>query len=177
MADRIVDAWIQHPTLRHSNHEMFDPLRRWTGAAHYETPLPLEFTLAALDVAGVDVALTSAWYGPEGPLISNDEVAGFCAEASGRLVGVAGADIRQPVAAVRELRRAVTDLGFVALRLLPWLWEVPPTDRRFYPLLAACAELGVRSAPRSATPGRFGPPRPVVPSPTSTRSPSTSPTW
>jgi predicted TIM-barrel fold metal-dependent hydrolase len=45
--------------------------------------------------------------------------------------------------AVRELRRCVTELGFQGLRMLPWLWELPPTDRRFYPLFAACVELGV----------------------------------
>ena len=157
MVEGIVDAWIQHPTLRHSNHEMFDSLRRWTGGDRYEEPLPLGFTLAAMDTAGVEVALTSAWYGPDGPLITNDEVAAFCAEAPGRLLGVGGADIRRPQAAVRELHRCVADLGFVALRLLPWLWEVPPTDRRFYPLLATCAELEV---PFCTQVGHTGPLRP-----------------
>ena len=27
--------------------------------------------------------------------------------------------------------------------MLPWLWERPPTDRLFYPVYAACCELGV----------------------------------
>jgi len=26
---------------------------------------------------------------------------------------------------------------------LPWLWETPPTDRRFYPVYVACCEAGV----------------------------------
>ena len=26
----IIDAWAQHPTLRHLNHPMFESLRRWT---------------------------------------------------------------------------------------------------------------------------------------------------
>ena len=26
---------------------------------------------------------------------------------------------------------------------MPWLWEAPPTDRRFYPVYVACCELGV----------------------------------
>jgi predicted TIM-barrel fold metal-dependent hydrolase len=47
------------------------------------------------------------------------------------------------MAAVREVRRCIRDLGFKAIRILPWLWEVPPTDRRFYPVYAACCELGV----------------------------------
>jgi uncharacterized protein len=47
------------------------------------------------------------------------------------------------MAAVRELRRCVTRLGFKGLRVIPWLWEAPPTDRRYYPLYAACVELEV----------------------------------
>jgi predicted TIM-barrel fold metal-dependent hydrolase len=41
------------------------------------------------------------------------------------------------------LRRCVTELGFKGLRMLPWLWEAPPNHRRYYPLYAACVELGV----------------------------------
>ena len=135
-------------------------MRRWTGAGHYTEPLPLEFTIRALDEAEVDLALICAWSGPQGDLISNDEVAGFCAQHPDRLRGVAAVDITKPVAAVHELRRCVEDLGFVALRLLPWMWEVPPTDRRFYPLFTACVELGI---PFATQVGHTGPLRPSEP--------------
>jgi len=52
-------------------------------------------------------------------------------------------DLKQPMQAVRELRRCVKELGFVALRMLPWLWNLPPNDRRNYPLYAECVELGL----------------------------------
>jgi uncharacterized protein len=29
------------------------------------------------------------------------------------------------------------------LRILPWLWRLPPNDRRYYPLYAECIELGI----------------------------------
>ena len=45
--------------------------------------------------------------------------------------------------ATREIRRCIHELGFKAIRLLPWLWSVPPADRLFYPVYAACCELGV----------------------------------
>src|SRR5207245_4477356 len=45
--------------------------------------------------------------------------------------------------AVRELRRCVRELGFRALRIVPWLWNLPPDDRRYYPLYAECVELGI----------------------------------
>ena len=153
----VVDAWMQHPTLRHSNHEMFESLRRWTGMKVLEEELPVEVTLTALAAAGVDTGLASAWYGPQGALITNDEVAAFVARSDGRLRGVAGADLTRPVAAVRELRRAVEELDFVALRIIPWLWQLPPTDRLYYPLYTACAELGV---PFCTQVGHTGPLRP-----------------
>ncbi|MBP1632692.1 MAG: amidohydrolase 2 [Acidobacteria bacterium] len=157
MEHGIVDAWMQHPTLRHSNHEMFDSLRRWTGQLErLAEPLPLSTTLAAMDEAGVALGLAAAWYGPEGSLIDHDEVAGFVAQAPGRLCGVAGADLRRPMEAVRELRRRVSE-GFVALRIVPWLWELPPTDRRYYPLYAACVDLGI---PFCTQVGHTGPLRP-----------------
>ena len=59
--------------------------------------------------------------------------------------------------AVRELRRCVGELGFKGLRVIPWLWEAPPTDRRYYPLYAACVELGV---PFCTQVGHTGPLRP-----------------
>ena len=139
----IIDAWAQHPTMRQSLDPMFDSLRRWTRSSLPTEELPVSATIAALDAAGVSRALLSAWVGPRGAMISNDEVAGFVAQAPDRLVGVGSCDISKPMNAVREVRRCVQDLGFKAIRLLPWLWEVPPTDRRFYPVYAACCELGV----------------------------------
>jgi predicted TIM-barrel fold metal-dependent hydrolase len=138
-----VDAWLQHPTLRLLSHEMFAPLLRWTGAEPPEEDPPLEVTLASMDEGGIDVGLSSAWYGPDGVLISNDEVAKFVAQTPERLAGVASVDISRPVAAVAELRRCVEELGFKALRIVPWLWGLPPNDRHYYPLYVACIELGI----------------------------------
>jgi len=139
----IIDAWAQHPTLRHMQDPMFDSLRRWTGEAGPTEQPPVAETLAAMDAGGVDRALVSAWVAPRNVMISNDEVAGFVAESGGRFVGVGSVDISRPMQAVREVRRCVEDLGFKAIRVLPWLWEAPPTDRRFYPVYVACCEAGV----------------------------------
>lgn len=138
-----IDVWMQHPTLRFSSHEMFEPLLRWTGQAVPNEELPIELTVAAMDAAGVGFGLLSAWHGPEGALISNDEVARFVAAHPTRFAGLASVDLMKPVSAVRELRRSVKQLGFKGLRVLPWLWGLPPNDRRYYPLYAECVELGV----------------------------------
>lgn len=138
----IVDAWMQHPTLRFQTQPIFDSLRRWTRQEEIRD-VPLAMTIAAMDQADVAIGLACAWHGPLGPLIDNDEVAGFVREHPTRLAGVASVDLSRPMAAVRELRRAVRELGFRALRVLPWLWELPPDDRRYYPLYAECIELAV----------------------------------
>ncbi len=139
----ITDVWMQHPTLRFLQHEMFESLRRWTGQSVPDEELPVDVTLAVMDEAGVDHGLVCAWYDATGPLIGNDEVASFVRADPDRLTGVASVDLRDPVAAVRELRRAVNDLGFKALRVVPWLWGLPPNHRLYYPLYAECVALGI----------------------------------
>jgi predicted TIM-barrel fold metal-dependent hydrolase len=96
-----------------------------------------------MDAAGVEIALLSAWVGPHGTLIGNDEVAAVVRAAPTRFRGVASVDVARPLEAIREIRRWVGEHGFVAVRVLPWLWNLPPDDRRFYPVYVACAELGV----------------------------------
>ncbi|MFC9691209.1 amidohydrolase family protein [Kribbella sp. NPDC056951] len=157
----VVDAWMQHPTRRMLEQDWLESLRRWTGE-EFSAEVPVGRTIAAMDAGGVEVGLISAWYAPEGVLVSNDEVAGFVAQYPERLVGVASVDLRRPMDAVRELRRAVRELGMCALRVVPWLWGLPPNDRRYYPLYAECVELGIpfctqvgHTGPlRSSEPGR-----------------------
>ena len=153
-----IDAWIQHPTRRFLSSDMFASLLRWTGGRIPDQDPPIEATLEQMDAAGVDVALLTAWCGPHGQdLISNDQVAQWVAAHPLRFAGLASVDLDRPMEAVRELRRRVRDDGFVGLRMLPWLWDAPPTDRRYYPLYAECVELGV---PFCTQVGHTGPLRP-----------------
>ncbi|GAA3566696.1 amidohydrolase family protein [Kribbella ginsengisoli] len=138
----IIDAWAQHSTTRHLADPMLDSLRRWQPGIPLEEQ-PVSTTVEAMDEAAIDKSLISAWVAPGNVMISNDEVAGFVEQAAGRLVGVGSVDIRKPMEAVREIRRCVEELGFKGIRVLPWLWEVPPTDRRFYPVYVACCEADV----------------------------------
>ena len=55
--------------------------------------------------------------------------------------GVATVDLANPVEAVKELERAVKQLGFKALRVVPWLWNKPPNDKLYYPLYVKCIEV------------------------------------
>lgn len=138
-----IDVWMQHPTLRFLQHDMFASLRRWTRQDVPTEEPPLAATLAAMDAAGIDRGLITAWYAPEGPLISNDEVAAWARQHPDRFTAVASVDLRDPMAAVRELRRCVHDLSCRALRVVPWIWGLPPNHRLYYPLYAECVDLGI----------------------------------
>jgi uncharacterized protein len=142
ISSAVIDVWAQHPTERFVTAPWLASLLRWTRQERIEAP-PLEATLAAMDDAGVEISLLSAWHGPQGDLIGNDEVAAFVAEAPDRFRGVASVDLNDPMGSVREIRRCVDELGFVAVRALPWLWGLPPDDRRFYPVYVACVEAGI----------------------------------
>lgn len=159
-SQEIVDVWMQHPTCAFINHPMFESLRRWMGMEKAVVDLPVEMTLAAMDQAGVSMGLACAWCGPSGPLITNDEVARLVEKHPDRFAGVASADLWRPMTAVRELRRCVRDLGFRGLRIVQWLWNLPPTDRHYYPLYAECVELDV---PVCLQVGHTGPLRPSEP--------------
>jgi len=139
----IIDVWMQHPNLAFSNHPMFESLRRWTGREKLTEPMPVEVTLNAMDQAGIQSGLLCAWWGPAGILISNDEVSSILQKHPNRFRGVASVDLFRPMEAVRELRRCVKDLGFIGLRQVQWLWNLPATDRRYYPLFAECVELEI----------------------------------
>lgn len=138
----VIDVWMQHPTPRFTREPWLASLLRWIGVEEMPA-LPLEFTLGAFESAGVTQGLSAAWSGPRGWLIDHEEVAGFVAQSQGKLAGVASADLYHPMEAVRELRRVVKQQGFKALRVVPWLWNLPPDDRRYYPLYAECCELGI----------------------------------
>lgn len=139
----IVDAWAQITTVRMARAPWLATLLRWTGRPEDQSVPSPQSTLAAMDAAGVDIALLSAWYGPQGPLITNEEVADQIAAAPDRFRGLASADITNPMQAVRDLRQWVDGKRFVGVRIVPWLWDLPPNDRRYYPLYAACVDLGV----------------------------------
>ena len=137
---RIIDAWAQQANANFMAQPWLRTILGWTDQA--PKPPTLEDTLNAMDAAGVERALLCAWSSPGGMLIENDEVADVVAKHPDRFSAVASVDLRFPAAAVQELRQAV-ERGMVALRIVPWLWNLPPDDRRYYPLYATCVELGI----------------------------------
>ncbi|MGA2333059.1 MAG: amidohydrolase family protein [Syntrophales bacterium] len=162
----IIDVWMQHPTMRFINQPMFDSLRRWTGGVKKVTEeIPVEFTIDAMDKGGIAKGLLCAWWGPQGPLISNDEVASIVRKHPDRFIGIASVNLYRPMEAIRELRRCVTDYGFRGLRIVQWLWDLPATDRRYYPLFAECVNLDIPACLQVGHTGPLCPSEPGRPIP------------
>ncbi len=135
--------WGQVTTPRMAAAPWMQTLLRWTGREHEQIVPSVASTLESMDAADVDITFLSAWYGPEGPLITNEEVAAQIAEAPARFRGLASVDLRKPVEAVRQIRKWTQDEAFVGVRVVPWLWDEPPNHRLYYPLYVACVEAGV----------------------------------
>lgn len=139
----IVDAWAQCPGASFQQQPWLASLHRWTGRDGGVGETTGEQLLADMDESGVAKALLSAWWGPSGELISNASVAELVQRHPERVVGIASVDLSRPMEGVRTLRSLVREDGFKGLRIVPWLWNLPPDDRRYYPLYAACCELEV----------------------------------
>jgi predicted TIM-barrel fold metal-dependent hydrolase len=92
--------------------------------------------------AGVTRVVISATAFPGSPA-DNRAVAELVAAAPDLFTGCASVDPREGMAAVRELRRAVREDGLRGLKLLPFLYGLPPDDAIYYPLYAACIDLGI----------------------------------
>ncbi|KAL1914785.1 uncharacterized protein VTP21DRAFT_7877 [Calcarisporiella thermophila] len=99
--------------------------------------------VALMDAANIHKICLNAWYRPGRILFSNDEVAEYTRAYPDRFIGIAGVDLADPVAACRELDRAVNELGCRGLRVVPWLWNLPPNDKLYYPLFVKCVELDI----------------------------------
>ena len=77
------------------------------------------------------------------PAYPNDELAAAVQRHPDVFVGFAGIDPWKGELAIRELERAVRELGLKGAKFHPGRQEFYPNDRRFAELFAAAAELGV----------------------------------
>jgi predicted TIM-barrel fold metal-dependent hydrolase len=99
--------------------------------------------VSMMDDAGVRQICICAWYRPGKVVFSNAEVAEFTRAYPDRFIGIAGCDLLNPVEAVKELKNYVTQEGFKGLRVVPWLWGLPPNDKHYWPLYVECITLDI----------------------------------
>lgn len=102
-----------------------------------------EDVIAYMDEAGITHMCMSAWSRPGKMIFSNAEVAKYTRAYPNRIFGLAAVDLHDPVNAVKELEYYVKNEGFVGLRVVPWLWNLPPNDAHYWPLYVKCIELDV----------------------------------
>ncbi|MCX6026917.1 MAG: amidohydrolase family protein, partial [Chloroflexi bacterium] len=88
-----------------------------------------------LDAAGIEWGLVDT--------DNVDKTAAFVRRWPERFKGMALLNPFQGMKAVRELERAVRELGMVALYASPFDWKIRASDPLFFPLYAKAAELGI----------------------------------
>ncbi len=108
-------------------------------------PQPLDEIVEELDRLGVELGVitgrdSETTYGSPS---NNGSVLSFCHAYPNKFVGFWGIDPHKGMAAVREIVRAVEELGMKGVALDPYLAHIPASEARFYPIYAKCAELGV----------------------------------
>jgi hypothetical protein len=119
------------------NEQLFSALK--TGSVKW-TPKAL---LKLMDQANMDRMMLSAWSRPGCYPLTNEEIYEFVKYNPQRFFGVAAVNLADPVAAVKELEKCVKEYGFKAVRVVPWMWKLPPNDKLYYPLFVKCIELDV----------------------------------
>src|SRR5262245_21319424 len=127
----ILDVWA-NPPFAEMNAQLPEIRRLFAqsgGLQRLSAGMTAAQLVEAMDAAGTARLFLTSWTRPEGTVASNEQIAAFIAEYPQRFVGVAGVDLARPVEAVRQLDRAVSEFGFKALRVIPWLWKLPPNDR------------------------------------------------
>jgi len=86
--------------------------------------------------AGIDKMVLLGWDAETAtglPRLPNEYVSSLVDQHPDMFIGFAGVDPHKGVEAVKELQRAVQDLGLRGLKLHPIVQKFFPNDERFYP--------------------------------------------
>ena len=113
----------------------------------------IEERLKTMDADGIDIQAVSTapiqyYYWADGTLalrtarLINDNIARICAAHPERFVGLATVPMQVPEYAVRELTRAVHELGFKGVEICPHVEQEELSAERFRPFFAKAEELG-----------------------------------
>jgi predicted TIM-barrel fold metal-dependent hydrolase len=107
-----------------------------------QSPDEMYETYKALDLMAVIFAIDAETRSGD-RYVGNDYVAGVVNRYPDQFVGFASVDPWKGAMAVRELERAVRELGLRGLKLHPTIQAFFPNDPRFYPLWEKCSELEI----------------------------------
>ncbi|HZQ61576.1 MAG TPA: amidohydrolase family protein [Casimicrobiaceae bacterium] len=95
-----------------------------------------------MDAVGVTLGVVVGRVSQTLGTTSNDDVATVVKEHPNRFVGIAGIDPLDRKAAVKEIDRAIDQLGLRGVNLEPGTYRIPlyADDRRLYPIYAHCED-------------------------------------
>lgn len=115
--------------------------RMWGG-------VPVSDYLRRMDRAGIERSLLIAVRAGDLKVAGSFElpyerVHKVCQRYPDRFSGLAGVDPFRGIAGLKELDRAVNELGFVGAHLYPHWFGLAPDHAKYYPYYARCAELGI----------------------------------
>lgn len=115
---------------------------------HHVQGISVEDYITVMDEVGIERSvLFSPLAGPEGDPMSYrpdpEIVAQTVTDNPERFNGIIGVDPTAGMSGVRALERAVTEMGFIGAHGYPHWFDLPPDDRRWYPIYAKCCELDI----------------------------------
>lgn len=102
-----------------------------------------EDTASMAKQSGVDIVFMSAWSRPKTMCITNENVAEYVKACPETFKGLGAVDLAKPMKAVAEVDKCIKEYKFKGIRILPWLWNLPPNTNVYYPIYAKCVELDV----------------------------------
>ncbi|GMW05745.1 MAG: hypothetical protein AMXMBFR8_05420 [Nevskiales bacterium] len=108
----------------------------------------MEHYLEKMDRAGIErsllIAVRAGDINVRGSFeIPYERVHEICVRYRGRFAGLAGIDPFRGMQGLRDLERAVRELGFVGAHLYPHWCELAPDHAKYYPYYAKCCELDI----------------------------------
>jgi predicted TIM-barrel fold metal-dependent hydrolase len=105
-----------------------------------------EEMMAALDAAGIGRTLITGFDERTSvgmTWVANEPIAELAGRHPDRFLPFAGVDVLAGMDGVRAVDHWIRERGFRGVSLRPFMIGVPADDRRYYPVYAKCADLGV----------------------------------
>ena len=143
----MIDVHVHLPTkevYRDSYGRFGEAIHRYFGSEFVEKTV--EEMLGEFDETGVEKLVILGWDAETTtglPKVPNDYIAKIVETHPDRLIGFASVDPHKGHIAVKELDRAIRDLGLKGLKLHQIAQAFYPNDHRFYPIFEKAVELEI----------------------------------
>jgi predicted TIM-barrel fold metal-dependent hydrolase len=138
MPKEIAARYAKLPEYRHVWEDMFNR------GEVLRDGIPLPAMVSEMDEIGIGQIVVSGYDARKttGLYVENDWVAELSRQLPGRVIGGIGIDpLADIMTSLAEIERCARAYDFRLVRMFPYAVDLPPNDRRFYPIYAKCVEL------------------------------------